>query len=121
MAAAVPSLRVADYEYNSERIIGLMKRAAERGVRVVTFPELSITAYSCGDLVRQSLLLKSAEQSLKRIAEASGEINVVAIVGLPVAVGVVVYVIAAVLFKAITREDCLLLPKGAKIAKLLHL
>ena len=41
--------------------------------------------------------------------------------GLPVAVGVVVYVIAAVLFKAITREDCLLLPKGAKIAKILHL
>ena len=41
--------------------------------------------------------------------------------GLPVAVGVVVYVMAAVLFKAITREDCLLLPKGAKIAKLLHL
>ena len=41
--------------------------------------------------------------------------------GLPVAVGVVVYVIAAVLFKAITREDCLLLPKCAKIAKLLHL
>ena len=41
--------------------------------------------------------------------------------GLPVAVGVVVYVIAAVLCKASTREDCLLLPKGAKIAKLLHL
>ena len=41
--------------------------------------------------------------------------------GLPVAVGVVVYVVAAVLLKAITREDCLLLPKGAKIAKLLHL
>ena len=41
--------------------------------------------------------------------------------GLPVCVGVVVYVVAAVAFKAITREDCLLLPKGAKIAKLLHL
>ena len=41
--------------------------------------------------------------------------------GLPVAVGVIVYVVAAVLLKAITREDCLLLPKGAKIAKLLHL
>ena len=41
--------------------------------------------------------------------------------GLPVCVGVVVYVVAAVLLKAITREDCLLLPKGAKIAKLLHL
>ena len=41
--------------------------------------------------------------------------------GLPIAVGVVVYCVAAVLFKAITREDCLLLPKGAKIAKVLHL
>ena len=41
--------------------------------------------------------------------------------GLPIAVGVVVYCVAAILFKAITREDCLLLPKGAKIAKVLHL
>ena len=41
--------------------------------------------------------------------------------GAPILVGVVVYVVAVVLFKAITREDCLLLPKGAKIAKLLHL
>jgi stage V sporulation protein B len=41
--------------------------------------------------------------------------------GLPIGVGVVVYCVAAVLLKAITREDCLLLPKGAKIAKLLHL
>ena len=41
--------------------------------------------------------------------------------GIPIAVGVVVYVVAVILFKAITREDCLLLPKGAKIAKFLHL
>ena len=41
--------------------------------------------------------------------------------GLPVCVGVVVYVILVIAFKAITREDCMLLPKGAKIAKLLHL
>ena len=40
---------------------------------------------------------------------------------LPIAIGVAVYCVAAVLLKAITREDCLLLPKGAKIAKLLHL
>jgi hypothetical protein len=39
----------------------------------------------------------------------------------PIAVGVAVYAIAAVRFKAITREDCLLLPKGEKIANLLHL
>ena len=41
--------------------------------------------------------------------------------GLPIAVGVAVYAIAVIKFKAITREDCLLLPKGEKIAKLLHL
>jgi len=41
--------------------------------------------------------------------------------GLPIAVGVVVYVVTAVKIKVITREDCLLLPKGEKIAKLLKL
>ena len=41
--------------------------------------------------------------------------------GLPICVGVVVYVVAAVALKVITKEDCMLLPKGAKIAKLLHL
>ena len=41
--------------------------------------------------------------------------------GIPLAIGVVVYLVTAILFKAITREDCLLLPKGEKIAKLLHL
>ena len=41
--------------------------------------------------------------------------------GVPIVVGVAVYVVAAVKLKAITREDCLLLPKGEKIAKLLHL
>ena len=41
--------------------------------------------------------------------------------GAPIAVGVIVYCLAAVKLKVITREDCLLLPKGAKIAKLLRL
>jgi len=41
--------------------------------------------------------------------------------GLPICVGVVVYVAAVLMLKVITREDCLLLPKGEKIAKLLRL
>ena len=40
---------------------------------------------------------------------------------LPIAVGGVVYIGCVVVFKVIRREDCLLLPKGEKIAKLLHL
>ena len=43
------------------------------------------------------------------------------LVGVPILVGVVAYVACVIKFKAITREDCLLLPKGEKIAKLLHL
>lgn len=96
VAAAIPSVSVADCDYNSEQIIGLMQQAAERGVRIVSFPELSITAYSCGDLVQQPLLLNAAEKALKRIIVASHDINVVAIVGLPVAVGDNIYDCAAV-------------------------
>lgn len=96
VAAAIPSVSVADCDYNSEQIIGLMQQAAEQGVRIVSFPELSITAYSCGDLVQQPLLLNAAEKALKRIIVASHDINVVAIVGLPVAVGDNIYDCAAV-------------------------
>ena len=52
---------------------------------------------------------------------AIGITSRVILCGAPIAVGAVVYVVTAVKFRAITREDCLLLPKGEKIAKLLHL
>ena len=41
--------------------------------------------------------------------------------GVPIAAAGIVYVVCAALFKAITREDCMLLPKGEKIARVLHL
>ncbi len=41
--------------------------------------------------------------------------------GVPVIVGVLVYCVGAVLCKSITAEDCRLLPKGEKLAKILHL
>ena len=96
VAAAVPVVSVADCDHNSEQIISLMQQAADRGVRVVVFPELSVTAYSCGDLLQQPLLLKAAEKALKRIVVASHDIATVAIVGLPVAVGDNIYDCAAV-------------------------
>ncbi|MBQ5867426.1 MAG: polysaccharide biosynthesis protein [Oscillospiraceae bacterium] len=45
----------------------------------------------------------------------------VILAGVPIAVGACVYFVCVVLMKSITREDCLLLPKGEKIAKLLRL
>ena len=59
---------------------------------------------------------------IKRIAKVTEKlVPFMAVLYIALGVGVVVYCVAAVLLKAITREDCLLLPKGAKIAKLLHL
>ncbi len=58
---------------------------------------------------------------LSRLLTGEGRMTTLLLCLIPVLVGVVVYVFAAVLLRAITREDCLLLPKGAKIANLLHL
>lgn len=96
VAAAVPSVRVADCDYNAEHIISMMRRSVERGVRVVVFPELSLTGASCGDLVRQPMLLTAAERALERVVEASKELGLVAIVGLPVAAGERIFNCAAV-------------------------
>ncbi len=52
---------------------------------------------------------------------ALGITSRVLLCGLPIIVGVAVYALCAVKLRAITKEDCLLLPKGEKIAKLLHL
>ena len=71
VAAAIPHVKVADCAYNAERIIALIKQAAERDISVVVFPELSITSCSCGDLYRQATLLRKAENALEQIAEAT--------------------------------------------------
>ena len=97
VAAAIPLVKVADCEYNSGQIIQMMEQAAQKGVRVVVFPELSVTAYTCGDLMQQSLLLTESAKTLKRIVVASNDYNLVAIVGLPLAIGDDVYNCAAVI------------------------
>ena len=96
VAAVVPEVKVADCGFNTERIIEMMQQAAERGVRIAVFPELSITAYSCGDLFTKQLLIAKAEESLARIAEAAMEVPIVAIVGLPVAYADKLYNCAAI-------------------------
>jgi stage V sporulation protein B len=58
---------------------------------------------------------------LGRVFTLDSSIGKLMLVGAPIAVGVLVYAVCVIKFKAITREDCLLLPKGEKIAKLLHL
>ena len=66
VAAAIPRVKVADCNYNAEQIISLIGKAAEREVKVVVFPELSIASCSCGDLYRQGALLRKAENALQQ-------------------------------------------------------
>ena len=69
VAAAVPVVKVADTRFNTEEICKLASEAYEQMVSLVVFPELSVTGATCGDLFRQSLLLKGAEDGRKAFIE----------------------------------------------------
>lgn len=97
VAAAIPSVRVADCEYNVEQMLLMMRQADEQGVEVMVFPELSITGYTCQDLFRQNVLLEQAEKGIERIIEESLPMDIIAIVGVPVVVGDLLLNCAAVI------------------------
>ena len=85
VAAAVPRLRVADCDFNTDRIIGLMQRAESEQVGILLFPELSITGYTCADLFHQTTLQQGALASLARLTKASANrFAGLLVVGLPV-------------------------------------
>ena len=83
IACATPALKVADCDYNTDRILELIREAHEKGVKIVCFPELCITGYTCGDLFLQDALICSAKENLIRIAEKTADLDICAIVGLP--------------------------------------
>lgn len=83
VAAAVPFVRVADCYYNIERHEALIRRAEEQNVEMLTFPELSITGYTCGDLFLQPFLLEEAEKALCELAERTKDSQILVIVGMP--------------------------------------
>lgn len=85
-AAATPKIRVADCEYNANQIIFCVKEAYENGAALLVFPELCVTGYTCSDLFLQSTLLKAAEKAVKRIKEETKDLDIVFVVGVPIAV-----------------------------------
>lgn len=85
-AAVTPSLKVADCEYNTNEIIRIIAESEKDGVAAVVFPELSITGYTCGDLFFDSLLLDESCNSLYRILEATRQLSVLVVVGMPLEV-----------------------------------
>lgn len=84
VGAAVPLLKVADCEYNVQQMIEIINEAESKGVSILSFPELSITGYTCGDLFHQDWLLKSAEKEFHNLRAATYKKNMIVIVGMPI-------------------------------------
>lgn len=83
IGCAVPALKPGDAAYNTTQILHLMQEHTDCGI--LLFPELSLTAYTCGDLFGQQVLLEAAEEGLAEIAQASKKMpGMTIIAGLPV-------------------------------------
>ncbi len=83
VASAIPELRVADCDFNAQKIEMQIKQAAKKKVRVICFPELSITGYTCGDLFYQDKLLQNAEKALLNLMQETQKLDIITIVGMP--------------------------------------
>ena len=83
VAAGTPDVQVADCEFNVAEIIKMVREMEAEGAKVMVFPELCITAYTCGDLFWQENLLEEAKVQLMRIAEETADVDAIIFVGLP--------------------------------------
>ncbi len=82
-AAVTPKVQVADPEANAQEIIRLAAEAAGNGAKLIVFPELCITGYTCGDLFLQELLLRRAKEELFRIIRETAQLDALIFAGLP--------------------------------------
>ncbi len=97
VAAAIPGIRVADVDYNVKQIENLIIQAEGRGVEIIVFPELCLTGYTCQDLFRQQLLLDKTEEGVLMLLDFTRKLDIIAVVGLPIRIGALLYNCAAVI------------------------
>ncbi|MBD5525603.1 MAG: NAD(+) synthase [Lachnospiraceae bacterium] len=97
VAAMTPKIRVADPEYNAKEVCKGIEEACTNGAKIIVFPELCLTGYTCGDLFLQELLLTQAKEALNIAAEATEGSDALVFVGLPLEKDGKLYNVAAVL------------------------
>jgi len=95
VAAAAPVIKVADADYNADRVIECINSAEERGVKLLVYPELTLTGCTCGDIITHQVVLDGAKRALKKVVEATVGKDMLVIVGLPVTFGARVFSAAA--------------------------
>ncbi|MDD2979591.1 MAG: NAD(+) synthase [Hespellia sp.] len=96
-AAATPDIRVADVAFNTQQIKAAIDEAVEKKAKVIVFPELCITGYTCGDLFTQDVLLTAARAALHEIKEYTAQKDALIFVGVPLSVDGELYNVAAAL------------------------
>lgn len=97
VAAATPVVHIADPKANAAEHIALIKRAYDQGCDLIVFPELSLSGYAIDDLVMQDALLEECRRQVVRLAEATRDAGLVAVVGIPLRMDDQLYNCAAVL------------------------
>ena len=99
VATAIPKVKVANCNFNTQHIENLTIQAEGKGVEIICFPELSITAYTCQDLFAQQVLIDEAETALMKLIDFSRTLNIITIVGLPFSYNGMLLNVAAIIQK----------------------
>ena len=84
VASALPKIKIADASYNLNEIINIANDAHAKGVKVLIFPELCISAYTCGDLIFSPVLLDASLNALKSYVAKTKRFDMLSVVGLPI-------------------------------------
>ena len=84
VGASTLELKVSDIIYNVQMIKKQIDEAVNKNIQIISFPELSITGYTCGDLFNQDILIDKAYEGLKDLVDYSKDKMIVIIVGSPI-------------------------------------
>ncbi len=99
VAVGVPEVQVADPEFNATKTIALMEQAVAEKAVLALFPELGLSAYSCEDLFHQQALLDGTLDALQTVLTASTDMNLIAVIGVPLQVRHLLFNCAIVLYR----------------------
>ncbi|MFR5170943.1 MAG: NAD(+) synthase [Clostridium paraputrificum] len=99
VASACPVTRVSDVEFNIKNILTCINDAVSNNAKMIVFPELSITSYSCGDLFLQDTLLNNSLKGIENLLSSTKDLDILIAVGAPFLHKTTLYNCAFVLFK----------------------